>query len=374
MSTASHVPLPTVPRPERKVSLPAGKADSRGNLEALYRPLGSLSSMAAIKVIPTGYPASETAADDSPLSLPTFNRRILERRRAEEEAAAFAAEKARLELEKRIAEEEVRRAAQKEVRDERRSKEPANPSSLSSEPLALRMHESGSSRTEGFYAQHPDEKTIYIEDIANLIQSMAASSIAASSRTAAHSSSTGSSRSNRAQNRRLQASLENVKSDLFGKTSVFTARKKRLIVARSSIHSWGLFAGEDIESGDMVVEYVGELIRESVANVRERRYELALQAKGSTEMASSYLFRLSSDLVIDATHKGNMSRFVNHSCDPTCVARVVSADVRRIVMYARRDIRKGEEITYDYKFPLEDDPHKKIKCLCGSRNCRGTLN
>jgi SET domain-containing protein len=43
-------------------------------------------------------------------------------------------------------------------------------------------------------------------------------------------------------------------------------------------------------------------------------------------------------------------------------------------MYARRDIRRGEEVTYDYKFPLEDDLEKKIRCLCGARSCRGYLN
>ena len=44
---------------------------------------------------------------------------------------------------------------------------------------------------------------------------------------------------------------------------------------------------------------------------------------------------------------------------------------KKIVIYAKRDIEEGEEITYDYKFPIEAD---KIPCLCGSRGCRGTLN
>jgi SET domain-containing protein len=44
---------------------------------------------------------------------------------------------------------------------------------------------------------------------------------------------------------------------------------------------------------------------------------------------------------------------------------------KKIVIYSKRDIEAGEEITYDYKFPLEED---KIPCLCGSNKCRGTLN
>lgn len=374
LSTKSSLGSRSSPHDRKPPLVPVKTESSRSNLDVLYQPPGHVcGSLVQLEAIST--PASrKTNGEDALLNLPIFNRKILERRRAEE-AAALAAEAVRLELEQKIADEEQRRAISRERREEKKLmdlEKTSGPSPAKFELSTLRVHETGCSRTQGYYSQAPAEKHIYIEDILPLIQSMSTSLIGPTN-TVLHSS-TGSGRSNRAQNRRLQASLENVKSDLFGKTSVFTARKKRLIVARSSIHSWGLFAGEDIETGDMVVEYVGELIRESVANVRERCYELALQAKGSSEMASSYFFRLSADLVIDATHKGNMSRFVNHSCDPTCVARVVSADARRIVMYARRDIRKGEEITYDYKFPLEDDPSKKIKCLCGSRNCRGTLN
>ena len=57
---------------------------------------------------------------------------------------------------------------------------------------------------------------------------------------------------------------------------------------------------------------------------------------------------------------------------PNCCARIVSVDgTSRIVIYSRREIEVNEEITYDYKFPYEDD---KIPCLCGAQGCRGTLN
>ena len=64
--------------------------------------------------------------------------------------------------------------------------------------------------------------------------------------------------------------------------------------------------------------------------------------------------------------KGNFARFINHSCTPNCYAKIlpVSRD-KRIVIYSKRTIQKGEEITYDYKFPIEDD---KIPCLCGMAN------
>ena len=78
------------------------------------------------------------------------------------------------------------------------------------------------------------------------------------------------------------------------------------------------------------------------------------------------------DQVIDATMKGNLARFINHCCGPNCTAKVIDVGgEKKIVIYACRDIEVGEEITYDYKFPIED---VKIKCLCGSDVCRGFLN
>eukprot|EP00300_Choanocystis_sp_HF-7_P022246 c21430_g1_i1.p1 GENE.c21430_g1_i1~~c21430_g1_i1.p1 ORF type:complete len:404 (+),score=109.79 c21430_g1_i1:92-1213(+) len=148
-------------------------------------------------------------------------------------------------------------------------------------------------------------------------------------------------------------------------TNQLKRRKKRLRFAKSSIHEWGLFALEQIKQNDMVVEYVGEVVRQKVADIREKRYE----EKG---IGSSYLFRIDEHTIIDATRKGNLARFINHCCDPNCYAKVIQVgDEKRIVIYSKRDILEGEEVTYDYKFPIEPD---KIPCLCKSPKCRGTLN
>ncbi|KAJ3027491.1 histone methyltransferase set1 [Rhizophlyctis rosea] len=115
----------------------------------------------------------------------------------------------------------------------------------------------------------------------------------------------------------------------------------------------------------MVIEYIGEIIRQKVADHREKNYE-------KEGIGSSYLFRIDDDTIIDATKMGNLARFINHCCDPNCNAKIINVDgQKRIVIYANRDIAAGEEITYDYKFPIEDE---KIPCLCGAVNCRGTLN
>eukprot|EP00842_Homolaphlyctis_polyrhiza_P002571 jgi/Hompol1/3314/HPOL_000547-RA len=135
------------------------------------------------------------------------------------------------------------------------------------------------------------------------------------------------------------------------------ARKKRLKFAKSTIHDWGLFAMERIDANDLVIEYIGEVIRQKVADHREKIYE-------KSGIGSSYLFRIDEDTIIDATKTGNLARFINHCCEPNCSAKVINVEgSKRIVIYANRDIEEGEELTYDYKFPIEED---KIPCLCGA--------
>ena len=75
---------------------------------------------------------------------------------------------------------------------------------------------------------------------------------------------------------------------------------------------------------------------------------------------------------IDATKYGNLARFINHRCDPNCSAQSnVILDKKHIILYAKRHIKAGEEITYDYNFECEAE---KILCRCGSKNCQGRLN
>ncbi|CAD5214041.1 unnamed protein product [Bursaphelenchus okinawaensis] len=142
-------------------------------------------------------------------------------------------------------------------------------------------------------------------------------------------------------------------------------RHKQLKFARSRIHGWGLFAVEDVQPHELIIEYVGEMVRSTVADAREVGYT-------KRGIGSSYLFRLDSDFVIDATKSGNVARFINHSCSPNCYAKILNVGTqKKICIYGKRFISKGEEITYDYKFPFEEE---KIVCFCGADNCRGSLN
>ncbi|KAJ0987161.1 hypothetical protein J5N97_005517 [Dioscorea zingiberensis] len=171
-----------------------------------------------------------------------------------------------------------------------------------------------------------------------------------------------SARTNRVKLRNLLAAAEG--AELL-KVNQLKARKKRLRFQRSKIHDWGLVALEPIEAEDFVIEYVGELIRPRISDIRERQYE-------KMGIGSSYLFRLDDGYVVDATKRGGIARFINHSCEPNCYPKVITVEgQKKIFIYAKRPISAGEEITYNYKFPLEE---KKIPCNCGSRRCRGSMN
>jgi hypothetical protein len=76
--------------------------------------------------------------------------------------------------------------------------------------------------------------------------------------------------------------------------------------------------------------------------------------------------------VIDATRQGNLSRFANHSCDPNCeTQKWFVRGLPRMGVFAKRTLRKGEEVCFDYQF--ERVGTKKQRCHCGSANCRGFL-
>ncbi|KAG7269374.1 hypothetical protein CRUP_015700 [Coryphaenoides rupestris] len=128
----------------------------------------------------------------------------------------------------------------------------------------------------------------------------------------------------------------------------------------------GLYAARDIEKCTMVIEYIGTIIRSEVANRKERLYEA--QNRGV------YMFRIDNDFVIDATITGGPARYINHSCSPNCITEVVTVErENKIIISSCRRIQRGEELSYDYKFDLEDDQHK-IPCHCGTLNCRKWMN
>jgi uncharacterized protein len=135
---------------------------------------------------------------------------------------------------------------------------------------------------------------------------------------------------------------------------------------KSKIQGRGAFATRGIKKGDRVAEYTGERISWKEA---DRRYDVAAMNRHHT-----FLFAVTRRTVIDAAVGGNDSRFINHSCAPNCEAII---DDGHIYIDALRDIRPGEELSYDYAFERDADTteedEKLYACRCGAPNCRGTI-
>ncbi|SCV72003.1 BQ2448_4697 [Microbotryum intermedium] len=253
---------------------------------------------------------------------------------------------------------------------------------VNQKPVSVRKtHTTGAAKTEGYYQVSVAEKMANRPAYTGSKTKVAATDgVVAPTLASGHSVS----RSARANVRGLVRGMELHKKVTETDTDVLKfnqlrTRKKQLTFSRSGIEGYGLFALEHIPAGEMVIEYVGELIRQQVADRREKAYE-------RQGIGSSYLFRVDDDLVVDATKKGNLgleadvrficsplhSRLINHCCAPNCTAKIITINsVKKIVIYAKTDIEPGEEVTYDYHFPHEE---VKIPCLCGHPLCRKYLN
>jgi SET domain-containing protein len=148
------------------------------------------------------------------------------------------------------------------------------------------------------------------------------------------------------------------------KNSHHSTRKLKL--RNSAIQGRGVFAARRIRKGERIVEYVGEII---TVEEEQRRYDDASMARHHT-----FLFQIDDKTTIDATRRGNVARYINHSCDPNC--ETVQED-GRIFIEAIRNIQPGVELTYDYGYehegPLTTEDRQFYFCCCGSDNCRGTI-
>lgn len=137
-------------------------------------------------------------------------------------------------------------------------------------------------------------------------------------------------------------------------------------VEDSGIHGSGVFAAKDIPEGTPIVEYLGELIDKDEAE--RRGLELMENAK-QTGDAAVYVFIINDDYDIDGNFDWNVARLINHSCDPNCESAIDEDD--RIWVSALRDIKKGEELGFDYGFDL--DHYLDHPCRCGRNGCVGFI-
>uniref|UniRef100_A0A671NX70 Histone-lysine N-methyltransferase EHMT1-like n=1 Tax=Sinocyclocheilus anshuiensis TaxID=1608454 RepID=A0A671NX70_9TELE len=138
----------------------------------------------------------------------------------------------------------------------------------------------------------------------------------------------------------------------------------RLQLFRTQMMGWGVKTLQDIPQGTFVCEYVGEIISDTEADVREN---------------DSYLFSLDSKVgdmyCVDARFYGNISRFINHHCEPNlfpCRVFTSHQDLRfpRIAFFACKNISAGDELGFDYGRHFWDVKGKLFSCQCGSSKCK----
>ena len=131
----------------------------------------------------------------------------------------------------------------------------------------------------------------------------------------------------------------------------------KTIDARFQIHrsrpgtGEGLFAALPIKKGDFILEYTGTKIPTKVAD----------------EMTSRYLFEIDEQWTIDGSPRSNTARYINHSCEPNTEAEI---EGDRIMIYAIRDIKKGEELTIDYDSEYFDEFIRPVGCKCPAKTHR----
>ncbi|KAL8941487.1 MAG: hypothetical protein Q9216_002215 [Gyalolechia sp. 2 TL-2023] len=150
------------------------------------------------------------------------------------------------------------------------------------------------------------------------------------------------------QNQRFQRQL-------YAKVTVIKTEKK----------GYGLRADTDLQENDFVFEYIGEVIGEGQFRRRMQQYD-------EEKIKHFYFMSLNKGEFVDATKKGNLGRFCNHSCNPNCyVDKWVVGDKLRMGIFAERSIRAGEELVFNYnvdRYGADPQP-----CYCGEPNCTGFI-
>jgi [histone H3]-lysine9 N-trimethyltransferase SUV39H len=155
--------------------------------------------------------------------------------------------------------------------------------------------------------------------------------------------------------------------------------KFSLCVFKTADRGWAVKTLDHIPAGAFVIEYTGELIDMTEAKKRTRVYK---------KLGITYLFDLDynekneATYSLDATHKGNLSRFINHSCNANLQTWPATScddipETHRLYYFSLRSIRAGEELTVDYSGgvirPIINPPKDAIACKCNSDNCRGYI-
>ena len=130
-------------------------------------------------------------------------------------------------------------------------------------------------------------------------------------------------------------------------------------IKKSNIDKKGLCASRDIKNGTKIIDYVGKIISKKETE----------ENKKFDNKKDIYLFNLNNKYDLDGNFKFNIARLINHSCDPNCEVRGKGL---KLYIHAIKNIKKGEELTYDYGFSYDSD-YRQFPCKCGKINCVGYI-
>ena len=132
-----------------------------------------------------------------------------------------------------------------------------------------------------------------------------------------------------------------------------------MIIKKSNIDNKGLYASKNIKAKQIVIYYKGKLVTKK---------EVEKNPKFDNDKAI-YLFNVNNRYDLDGDFEYNDARLINHSCNPNCE---VDGKGLKLWIFALRDIKKGEELSYDYGFGYDED-YKQFVCKCGAKNCVGYI-
>ncbi len=130
-------------------------------------------------------------------------------------------------------------------------------------------------------------------------------------------------------------------------------------IKKSKIDKNGLYANCNIEKGKKIIEYKGKII-----SIKKSEKDPKFNNKKAI-----YLFNINKRFDLDGDFKFNIARLINHSCEPNCE---VFGQGLKVWVYAMKDIKKGEELSYDYGFSYDED-YKDFPCKCRSKKCVGYI-
>ena len=144
--------------------------------------------------------------------------------------------------------------------------------------------------------------------------------------------------------------------------------KKMWKVRKSKVHGKGIVATENIKKNTKIIQYIGEKVTKREG---DKRSELRLKTYlDSKKTGSVYIFELNKKYDLDGSPLYNKARYINHSCEPNCEVDIKND---KIWISSIKNIKKGEELSYDYGFSFDKNDYRDHVCKCGSKYCIGYI-